>query len=479
MRHAAVAALLLGAAGTTSAQRPVVTVASAGLTTVRHTITLSVPAGRSTHRIPIGPAIVGSIQSATPGVRVVEVRREPRFTETEALRAAIGRTFEFVDWPPRPPAKLVAMDPERWEYPRPGQILIGRPGGILWPSDMAIPDTGLVVTLESDRPQGALTLDYELAGGNWAAIYDLRLGSRGTLSATAVLATGALELAQAETRLLAGDLGRQRPLPRLNVAVNAFEDASITSGATAAEFGVAQGGVIGVSSRLDGYLDGVPLAPNATPMLAGQIYLYQLPERVNFTPGREVAVPLLSPTPATALRRLSVPSGLPFRGGIEADGTELPVPVLVSYEVARPRGTPLGDLPLPGGVVSVQVVGSDGVPQLTGRSAIGHLAPGETLRVNVGAAFDLSATRLQTAYTVSDTNVFGHTKALDLSYRVVLRNAGDSSVNVTVHEARAGRWSVVESSHPAESRSSTVVAFAVPVPARGESVLTYRVRVTF
>lgn len=467
----------LAACGVASlgAQASVVTVSSAGLTTVHQSIALRIPAGRSTHRVALGEAIVGSIQSATDGVRIVEVRREPRFTEAMAFKAAIGRTFEFMDWPPRPPAKLLALDPERWEYPRPGQILIGRPGAIIWPADLVMPDTGLVVTLESDRARESLQLDYEVAGGTWAAIYDLRLGDRGTLSGTAVVATGQLELPAATTRLLAGDLGPQsRPLPRLRVAANAFEDASITTGATSAEFGYAQGGIIGLTDRSENtYVDGVPVAP----VRIGQIYMYQLPGQVEFASGREVAVPILPATPAVAVRKFTVRSSLPFRGGVGPDGEERPVPVIVSYEVPRPRGTPFGDLPLPGGVVSVQSVGSDGVPQLTGRSTIGHLAPGMPLQVNVGASFDLTATRVQTTYAVTDSNLFNQPTGARMSYRVTLRNASDTAAKVVVHEARTGEWGITESSHPADQRSSTLVAFTVAVPARGEAVLTYHVRV--
>jgi hypothetical protein len=460
-----------------AAQSPVITVSSAGLSTVHHTVALRIPAGRSTHRVALGEAIAGSIQSATDGVRIVEVRREPQFTEADAFKAAIGRTFEFADWPPRSPAKLLALNPERWEFPRPGQVMLGRPGAIIWPADLVMPDTGLVITLESDRARESLALDYEVAGGSWTAIYDLRLGERGTLSGTAVVATGELELATATTRLLAGDIGpHSRPLPRLRVAANAFEDASITTGASSAEFGNAQGGVIGLSARdNDSYSDGVPVAP----VQAGQIYVYQLPGHLDFAPDREIAVPLLPPTAAVAQRRFTIGSSLPFRGGVGPDGEERRVPVMVNYEVSRPRGTPLGDLPLPGGVISVQVVGADGIPRLTGRSTIGHLAPGAPLRVGVGASFDLTATRIQTAYTVTDTNQFRQPSAADISYRVTIRNAGDTASTVTVYEARAGEWSVINSSHPADRRSSTVVAFTVSVPPRGESTLTYRLRVVW
>src|SRR5690606_11697822 len=46
--------------------------------------------------------------------------------------------------------------------------------------------------------------------------------------------------------------GSGRGLPTLQVGTNAFEDASITTGATSAEFGNAQGGVIAITTRTGG-----------------------------------------------------------------------------------------------------------------------------------------------------------------------------------------------------------------------------------
>lgn len=46
--------------------------------------------------------------------------------------------------------------------------------------------------------------------------------------------------------------GAGRAVPTLSVATNAFEDASVTTGATSAEFGNAQGGVISITTRTGG-----------------------------------------------------------------------------------------------------------------------------------------------------------------------------------------------------------------------------------
>ena len=53
-------------------------------------------------------------------------------------------------------------------------------------------------------------------------------------------------------QLVTGTPASGRGVPSLQVATNAFEDASITTGATSAEFGNAQGGVIAITTRTGG-----------------------------------------------------------------------------------------------------------------------------------------------------------------------------------------------------------------------------------
>jgi hypothetical protein len=163
-------------------------------------------------------------------------------------------------------------------------------------------------------------------------------------------------------------------------------------------------------------------------------------------------------------------------GGAEPD--EVEVPVEVSYRLDRAAGTPFGDLPLPGGGVSVFETDRGGRTQLIGQGAIGHTAPGEELRVRTGTAFDVSARRTQTAYSSSRTPAPTRTIAT-VTYRVDLQNAQDSAVVVEVREERPGEWSVISSSIPAVRRSSSRVTFPVPVPAKGKATLTYSVRVVW
>lgn len=450
------------------AQRPMVTVAANGIVRVTRTMPLTVTAGVASYRIDLDDAIPVSISTPDSGVRILEVRRELEFDELEALRTSVGREFDLALAEDRVVRRrLLGVEPERWSHPS-GAVELERPGRILWPDAVIHPGSGLLLTLMSDRPRADLRLEYEVAGGSWAAVYALTLGSLGDFSGRAVLATGRLRLDTASVRLIAGDLGPQaRPLPRAS--------SDYTGRGVVANALVPRDQVIS-RALLNTYIDGIPVAPTS---LSGQVYLYTLPLPVVFRPGREVAVPLVESVPVTPVKRLSVGGVLVPLGEVMQDPATRQVAVTVSYDLERSRGTQFGELPLPAGVVSVHDVGPDGVSRLVGRSTIGHVAPGNPLQVNVGASFDVTATRAQTSYQVTARGADGQANGATIGFRLELRNAGDTAVTVTAYESRMGDWQILESSQPAERRASGAAAFVVRVPPRGETTLTYRLRVVW
>jgi hypothetical protein len=301
---------------------------------------------------------------------------------------------------------------------------------------------------QSDRARESLRVMYEAPGGSWSAAYRLFLGTDGRFEGNAMIATGVLDLRDAEVQLLAGDIGMKAapPMPR-NQVMMARGEAAAFDGAASNE-------------------------------AVGEARLYTLPGRLSFMPGMMVTAPLFSPSPVRGELRLTVPGAIPFWGGVGQMPDEQEVPVAVSYRFERRQGTPFGDLPLPAGSVSVFDTDRAGRVQLVGQGMIGHTAPGEMLEVSTGTAFDVTARRTQLSYTSTVLTNPRRTQVI-MDYQVVLTNAKDTAAQVEVREERGGDWSIVSSSIPAVRRSSTRVAFPVTVPAKGEVTLTYRVRVVW
>lgn len=435
---------------------PSVTLFNSGRALVRRTLPIKVPVGNSTHPLVLGLFDISSFAVLDPGVQVGMINFDASFDERSLLRRHIGREFTFQVGDGKPPvkARLVALDPERWELlPGNGDILPGvsfsRPGRIVWEPEL-VPTAPIAdVTVNSERAHDNLSVMYEAPGGSWNAGYRIYLGSRSRIEGMATIEAGTLDLANTEVQLLAGEIGQkvqQSSSPRAMMTMARESDA--------------QGGMIASNESV------------------GEARLYTLPGRVTFTPATQMVLPLFAPTAVSPELRLTIPGSLPFYGGLGQETDEVPVPVMVSYRLAHEQGSTFGDLALPAGGVSVYDTDKAGRVQLVGNGGIGHTAPGAQVEVSTGIAFDVSARRTQTEYTTVRTDKPSRTTAT-VGYTVVVKNAKDTAVTVEVREDRGGEWSVISSSVPAVKKSSSRTVFTLRVPAKGEAPLTYRLRVVW
>jgi hypothetical protein len=432
-----------------------VTLFNSGRVLVRRTVPMNVSAGTSTATIPIGAFTPSTFATLDAGVRLIGVSTSDMVSEEGLLRRNVGRTFAIdTGASGSRQARLAGLDPERWEWlDRPG-IHFGRPGRISWPKELVPAQVTADVTVTSDRARQALRVMYETEGSAWSASYQLFLGSAGHFDGVATVRNGTLDLSDAEVQLMSGDIGNATPADALNFKAGFAASAPMARVASAA------------------YPDGA-----ASQQALGESHLYTLPGRSTFVPGATFTVSLFDPAPARADRRYVMSGALPFYGGFSQAPDEQSVPVSVAYHLDRKLGTTLGDLPLPAGYVGVFDIDRSGRAQLVGQGSIGHTAPGDELFVGAGTAFDVTARRVQTEYSVARLGTTAPIRTAATSgYRVTLHNAKDSAVVVDVREDRGGEWSILDSSLPAVRKSSTRTVFNVPVPARDSAVLTYRVR---
>jgi hypothetical protein len=78
---------------------------------------------------------------------------------------------------------------------------------------------------------------------------------------------------------------------------------------------------------------------------------------------------------------------------------------------------------------------------------------------------------------VSNDNRKGY--AFDTAYEIVLKNAKDEAVQVTVQEPIPGDWQMTASSQPHTKAAANLATWSVSVPAQGSTKLTYRVLTRF
>lgn len=161
-----------------------------------------------------------------------------------------------------------------------------------------------------------------------------------------------------------------------------------------------------------------------------------------------------------------------FQARYEDLGEKPKVGVFVEF---RNREESRMGMPMPKGVVRVYKRDGQGRPQFVGEDAVDHTPRNETVRLKLGDAFDVTATRKQTDYKVLGTQgAYRH--VTEAAFQVEVRNAKKEPVTVSVLEPIYGDWEIVQKSHDFTKETSGLARFEVPVPAEGSATLTYRAR---
>lgn len=445
------AALLL-IASQASAQRSV-TVYQDGRVMVRTSLPVRLSQGNSTHTLGLGFLDPASIFSLEPDVAVTGASYDAAVDEQNTLRRAIGRKLVFetggVTNGVRDTvvAEVLGVEPEMYRLAD-GTVTFQRPGRARYPFDLVLTAPTVSLAVRSSAARDQLRLAWFTDGAGWNAAYQAVL-TRGSARITgqAQILPGRLSLDETEVQLLAGNVGRA--LQSRDEELLYRKDMMVARAAQAP-----------------------PAA--AEEQQVGEAHLYTIPGRYTLRPGVTTVAALFDPVSTTWERVYTVRGQLPWYGPIPQYGEAMPSPVEVQYVLKRGAQTPFGQKPLPGGTWRLFEPDSAGRQQLVAEAASQHTAAGQDLRLTAGAAFDLTAERVQTEYV---TQREARRTVATIAYRVTISNAKDSAVTVDVLEDRRGEWQVLESSVPAEKLSAFQTRFRLPVPAGGQASLTYRLRV--
>lgn len=204
------------------------------------------------------------------------------------------------------------------------------------------------------------------------------------------------------------------------------------------------------------------------------LYTLQRPTTIRDNQTKQVALLNASGVPVNKEFRLQG-SSYYYRGQQGDLGQKLKVGVFVEFE--NRKQSELG-LPLPKGVVRVYKQDGQGRPQFVGEDRIDHTPENETVRLKLGDAFDVTASRKQTDFRkLGGDSRFNY--RFESAYEITLKNAKEQPVIVTVAEPVPGDWRVLTESHRHEKAAADTALWKIAVPAKGETVLTYRVEVKY
>jgi hypothetical protein len=210
-----------------------------------------------------------------------------------------------------------------------------------------------------------------------------------------------------------------------------------------------------MSARADG-----PRVPE--PETRADLKAYPLPESLDLPAGGAVEVPLMQAENVAVDRQYrlaNLATAYPYNG---ARG---PSAANVRLRIADTARAGFGQ-PLPAG--TLRVYAGD---LYRGAQRIDDTPVGGELSVDLGRAFDVTATARQTAY-----EQLGE-RSYETAQEITVKNAKDTAVAVQVLGNFPADWEMRSESHPHELENASTPVWTLEVPAGGETVLTYRARV--
>jgi hypothetical protein len=218
----------------------------------------------------------------------------------------------------------------------------------------------------------------------------------------------------------------------------------------------------------------------AAPAMAAEslfeYHLYTLPRPTTLKENQTKQVALLAAGGVPLRKEYRLAGGSHYYQGRYGDlGEKLKVAVFVEFD--NKKSAQLG-LPLPKGVVRVYKQDRSGQPQFIGEDRIDHTPENETVRLKLGDAFDVTASRKQTDFRkLGGDSRYNY--RFESAFEVVLKNAKEEAVTVTLVEPVPGDWKVLSENHKHKKGSANAAVWQVPVPAKGEATLSYRVEVSY
>lgn len=198
--------------------------------------------------------------------------------------------------------------------------------------------------------------------------------------------------------------------------------------------------------------------------LAGY-HLYTLPEPLTLRDG-ETRLATLAASRTVPVARQWVSRGQAGQRLAEAR------PQGVTSRLVFDNGDPASGAPLPAGPVQVYGPDRDGALQYLGEQRIGHTPAGQTVRLDIGRSFDITAERTPVSWRRLDDR-----GGFEAEWRIRVANASDQDVTVQLEEQLDGDWEILEESTAHEQVSARLARWALEVPAEGYSELRYRVEV--
>ena len=204
------------------------------------------------------------------------------------------------------------------------------------------------------------------------------------------------------------------------------------------------------------------------------LYTLQRPATIQNRETKQIEFTHAANVPVSKIYVYNGASGLRFSGYQNSDSnygktSDTKVAVMIEFQNSEKNG--LG-IPLPNGTLRVYKADSDGGNQFIGEDSIDHTARDETIRLNIGNAFDVVGERKQTNFNkIND-------RTIEESYQIKVRNHKTEAVVVRVVEPlfRWSNWQITQTNQDYTKLDSQTIEYSVKIGPDAEGTVNYTVR---
>jgi hypothetical protein len=222
---------------------------------------------------------------------------------------------------------------------------------------------------------------------------------------------------------------------------------------------------------------GVAAAPQSLPEQSslGDYRRYAIDGALDLPDASVTQVPLYASSDIDCQRRWTFEtSGAWFPPKPMLNKDDMPISASPGSIASELRFTPTENLPA--GHLRVLTRDRDSRVEFLGEARINDTQKGQAVPVTLGTAFDLSALRERTAFSVDKA-----AREMNEGYRITLTNTGDTARTITVreHPNRWRVWTPQSSSQKPAKQTPDLLEFEVAVPANGKATLDYAVKYTW
>jgi len=296
-------------------------------------------------------------------------------------------------------------------------------------------------------------LDYPTSGLGWRGAYVATLAPGNTCrmafdAAASIANRSGRDWKDVSLKLVAGDARRAKAPPQREKMFMARAPAPMAA------------------------MDMAPAEPRQATL--GDLRTYTLPTAVDLPDGSVTQTPLYDSRTLDCQREAVYDTGMAYQPPQPRMERDIGLPTNGVPVVSNLRFKAFDALPA--GYVRVLTTDRDGNAELLGEGRLDDTPKNKDTTISLGNAFDLGATREQTAFTA---DAAAH--RIDEGMRIHLTNAGDTARTIVVreHPGRWRAWTVTSSSVKPSKVSPELLEFKVEVPANGSTDLDYAVRYTW